>query len=771
MGFNLEDKIRWEELAPSLQEKFKNLQNLIKEATEAIDKYNGASFKSWNMKCWETSHVFTDLSFYETMRVTQSGSNNKITAKTYNNILGNLYQYPTLSEQAMWIKHQLPCTLSDGVHRVYLGGRDGAGGGVIVYQSDEYGLNFTKVANLPGTAIWDMVEFKGYMYVLVWNGGTSSIYRTSDGLIYNLVRNINATTHAKTLCVFQNILYCITSGVSHYTVDGDTWNTAGGNGINDFQIYSRYCSDTTMYIGTCYNSCVYASNDGLHFKKLWQGDSTYTRWICAWKPKNNVDHPGQDVEYIIWGTGGIGTEVGTARLMMYDPIDNTVSILFNFRGDNYPADAQALNYGHAPIEPAIANASSPTGYIPGGFRERQIRYIEVFENDYTGESFLIIGTSDSHFYKDHKNTTLVYQECDYNTNTVTPIINEETGLPTEWDSGDKEAWMTDNVSGEQSEPTYMGNVYAIGPRNPKAFKKNDLVVTLIKHTEDTRVYSMSVFTDPDGVKWAYAGTGGGNYSGKGLLYRFGYSDMLDLIEAAKIGAIFPPRWAIEGQVNKRVRQDGSRLYLKIMGGCSARDSYTEMKFGFSKNFIKSTKEEPYIQLIANQYNSANCYIMRYLPLLSKLQCIVKINNVETIIKTVSIPLQLYTVHENYEAVNAPEMGPFYMMAIEVGQGEINPNSTSSFDKFTHDSLDGTIKFLFKTSETRDDVLTDSSIVATHDINYEAGERKNIGIYGLQTFDCPGLYLISTKQCSLYKHQLDRANQSLEGSGEIVFGVY
>ena len=38
MGFNLEDKIRWEELAPSLQEKFKNLQNLIKEATEEAYK-------------------------------------------------------------------------------------------------------------------------------------------------------------------------------------------------------------------------------------------------------------------------------------------------------------------------------------------------------------------------------------------------------------------------------------------------------------------------------------------------------------------------------------------------------------------------------------------------------------------------------------------------------------------------------------------------------------------------------------------------------------
>ena len=108
MSFNLEDKIRWEELSPSLQKKFADLENMIKETAESVDRFNGATFKSWNMKMWETSHIFTDLSFYETMRVTQSGSNNKITAKTYNNIFGNMYKYPTLSSEAMWIKHQLP---------------------------------------------------------------------------------------------------------------------------------------------------------------------------------------------------------------------------------------------------------------------------------------------------------------------------------------------------------------------------------------------------------------------------------------------------------------------------------------------------------------------------------------------------------------------------------------------------------------------------------------------------------------------------------------
>ena len=190
-----------------------------------------------------------------------------------------------------------------------------------------------------------------------------------------------------------------------------------------------------------------------------------------------------------------------------------------------------------------------------------------------------------------------------------------------------------------------------------------------------------------------------------------------------------------------------------------------------KNFIKATAADPYIELIANQYNSANCYIMRYYPLLGRLDCIVKLNNEEKIVKSQFIALTLYNESEKQEAVNAPEMGPLYMMAVEVGQGELNPKSTSSYDKYLYESLDGPVIFYFKISNTRDDILTDSDIVTTHKINYAGGERKNIGIYGLQTFDCPGLYLISTKQCSLYKHQLDRANQSLEGSGEIVFGVY
>lgn len=328
-----------------------------------------------------------------------------------------------------------------------------------------------------------------------------------------------------------------------------------------------------------------------------------------------------------------------------------------------------------------------------------------------------------------------------------------------------------NINGAQSVATYMGNLYAVSPRDATAFRKNDLVVALIKHTEDTRVYSCGTFTDPDGVKWAYAGTGGGNYSGKGLLYRFGYSDMLDLIEAAKLGAILPPRWTVEGQVNKRLRQDGTRLYIKITGGASARESYSEFKFAFKKNFLKSTKNDPYVQLIANAYNTANCYLMKMYPLLNKVECIVRKNNVDKIVYTHNLSgLELYVVDEIVEGSYAPSMGPFYAMGIVVGPGEVNPNYNNRFDKYKYESKDGNVRFLFGVGNRRDILLGDSNVIYDYTIPYPA-EEKNIGIYGIQTFDCPGLYFISMKQYSYSKYELDKKNQSLEGSGEIVFGVY
>mgnify|MGYP003533905079 CR=1 FL=1 len=180
--FDLEYKIKWEELAPSLQNKFlkevadrkagdeeiwgdktwyqdssikqqKNIYQIwldldkktkeFQDLKKMIDLNMGASFKTWNLKFWGSTHVFTDLSFYETMRVIQSGSNNRISGKTYNCIHGDVFKYPTLNSQAMWIKHMLAWQPANDIPRLWLGGRVASGGATCVYRSDEKGLKFT----------------------------------------------------------------------------------------------------------------------------------------------------------------------------------------------------------------------------------------------------------------------------------------------------------------------------------------------------------------------------------------------------------------------------------------------------------------------------------------------------------------------------------------------------------------------------------------------------------------------------------------------------
>jgi hypothetical protein len=290
---------------------------------------------------------------------------------------------------------------------------------------------------------------------------------------------------------------------------------------------------------------------------------------------------------------------------------------------------------------------------------------------------------------------------------------------------------------------------------------------------------MCVFTDPNGVKWAYAGTGGGNYSGKGLLYRFGYSDMLNLIEAAKIGAIYPPRWARLGTgyngVNTRLLQLTTRSFLKIMAGVSARDNYAEIKFAFQKTFLKSsgTNRDPYIKLIVNHKDSANYYYIVWYPLTNTINCMCKTNNVDTPIPTVQNRQTYYTTKtydtwktsDTYEGSVAPIMGPFYIMAIKVNAGKVNPASTSSIDYWLNDDLDGSVDFYFKRSNNRQDRCIDGDRIATLNINYSGGERKHIGNYGIETFDIKGLELISMQQMSLGRYEKDAME-----SGEIVFTV-
>lgn len=792
-SFNLENKITWLELAPSLQELFKNVQSqIVKERERAkaeetrieekldneidrstkedtridkeltklageMDLVRGASFKSWSLRMWETFHIFTDFSFYELFTVTQSGNNSRITDKRYGNVMG-LMNDNTLSIKGspVWIKHQI---VYKG--RIYLGCMND-GLGADIYRSDEDGLKFEKIASIPETSIWDFCEYKGNLYCCGYSN--YGIYKSTDGLTFT---KISGHGGSKVLCNTNAGMISPSPSGTIITTDGSSFVNWGA-GVGDDHVYSRYKSDKTgyIYVGTCGGPAhVSMSKDN---GKTWttiftDSTSAYIRWICSWQPLNN---PKGNIEYVVWGTGGSGTEIGTACLYAYDPTTGTVSCLFDFRGDGSNT-VTPLNKGHAPIEPMISDGSG--GYKLAGFRERQIRYIETFINDITGESFLIVGTSDSHFYKELADKTLYYQEHDYSTHVSTPLKDSTGSSYVTWNDYDKEAWhMTDTTNrGDHNQyGDHMGNVYVVSPRNPKNFRLDDLCIALVKHTEDTRVYSMCVFTDTKGVKWAYAGTGGGNYSGKGLLYRFEYSSMLDIVNAAKVGAIFPPRWKVIEGVNKHLMQIANRYYLKIMGGVSGRDDYAELKFAFGDNFLKSTEFDPYVELIFNHAGTDNYYSVKVFPLLNKVCCYAIDDNVEQLLytKTISGGFKRWATSTFEEETSSPRMGPYYILAGSVQEGAANPDSKTSADYYLHDDLDGKVVFYFKESMSRDDLPSESDAIFTYTINYPT-KKKKIGNYGVHVFDFQNLHLISMKQMSLAKYR----KSALE-VGEIVFAV-
>lgn len=820
MAFNKENKITWEELSPSLQELFKGLQTQItKERNERIaadnqlradlnkeiqdrtkadndlwdrlkvlakeiDLARGASFKSWNIRLWENHNIFTDLSFYETHDVQQSGSNNKITDKRYNCIFGMMNDPLNINgPHPGWVKHMETFKGPDGVTRIYCGCGIGIGSATI-YRSDEQGLNFDPVQPLAGTAIWDICDASSIGAGLVAVTYGFSLWHSNDGLNWTSVNIPGGAGNAKTLCLFKGKIILVTGGTTYWSTDGVNWNIgSSNNGVGSGHVYSRYYKGARIVIGT-EPMLIYASDtNGYNFTLVpWpqSGQGGYVRWICSWKPRGYA--PGTDNELILWGTGGADTVERNADLWCADPLDGTVTCLYSFNGwGSNKNQGRTLNYGHAPLEPMVEEPSGSGNFTMAGFREAQIRYIEPFTNDYTGESFLVVGTSDCHFYDNYKNRNLCYQLHNYTNHTSAPLLND-AGQKQFWYPMDKEAWVkTDNTSiGDGAQyPSTMGNVYAISPRNENSFSKNDLCIALIKHTEDTRVYSMTVFTDPQGVKWCYAGTGGGNYSGKGLIYRFGYSDMLNLIEAAKMGAIYPPRWvrrAIDGEgVNPRLVQLMTRSYLKIMGGASARDCFCEFKFAFEQNFLKSsgTNRDPYIKLIANHADTANNYSMTYYPLNNRVVCVDRINNVENYIPIKSQnnnssyqtkQYELWQTTNPEEGSMAPIMGPFYIMAIKINPGTVNPASTSSVDYWMYDDLDGTVDFYFKKSNNRQDHCSEGDKITTLKINYPA-VKKHIGNYGIETFDIKGLEMISMHQMSIARYEKDTME-----SGEIVFTV-
>ena len=694
-GFDPEDKIRYNDLAPSLQAYIDSKLSIFN------------SFKSWEIQMWESHEVFRDLEFYEFYDVVQTGSNTRITNKDTMCIWGDMNSYYK-NHHPMWVKHQQVFTTPDGVSRIFLGCGEGDSSAASIYMSDKNGLNFEKVFSYGGyKAFWDLAVFGNAIYALAWGGGADTLVKSTDGVNWVKVREFSGSS--KQICVWGGRLWHITQRTSYYTSDGENWSSIG-NDFNHDSIYSRYCSNDAIYIGSSGgDSSVFVSKDASHFTRLWGGEYSYIRWLCPWTPSN-----GDGTEYVVWGTGGTGVENGTAQLWMYNPKTGATQMLYNFRDGS-----GSINDGHAPLEPRNANMT------PIGFRERQIRFIQVFDNDYTGENFLMIGCSDNHLYAELHDTDIYYK----------------TGEA--WSDHDKLAWLGDNITGADTTNGYghMGNVYAVGPRDADAkFNPSDLVISLIKHTEDTRIYSMSIYYDSEGKKWAYAGTGGGNYDGKGLLYRFGYGDMLDIIQGSKMGAVMPPKWEIRGKMNPHIVQTSSSFYMKLIGGCSARDAYIEGRFAFIYKTVlpSDPKYPPYYGLIFNHNDAANYYMIQFRPVDKTLVVVECTNNVQHIRGTFSIPdFETYdtiymnkdnTFNDDEEAINAPRMGPFYLLGVKIN--------------------DETMDVYYKKSYSRTELPTVTDIVGTIDVT----NNRKIGRYGIAMFDVKGMSLISMKQMSIAKFE-------------------
>lgn len=741
MGFNPEDKVSYKELSPSLQELIDSkakasdfqahIDNWNVHVTDAdrerlkiledIDnQLKNHKHTTENVPLWEHYHKFDDLSFYERFNTVQTGSNSNIIDKNTFMVWGDPDKYNVLggvtedARHPLWVKHQQVYTTSDGVRRLFLG--CASPNGSTIYMSDEKGLNFQMVnINTARIGVWDLAVFNGYLYALHWTSGSNAIVRTKDGIVWETVISGIGFSYAKTLCVFNGVLYHIGNGSTLKTTDGVNWVSVSNNITFGSQVYSRGVSDNYMYVGICGgdNGTIWLlrSTDGANWTSVWgEGGHSYLRWLTPWKPKNS------NVEYVVFGTGGTGNETGTACLMCYDPTDGTVKKLFDFRTGN-----GSINDGHAPIEPRNSAKA------PIGFRERQIRYIQVFDNDYTGENFLLIGCSDNHLYAELSGSDVYYKNGDL------------------WTADDKKAWQGDHVLTQDGAATsYSGNVYAVGPRsNTSDFKIDDLIVSLIKHTEDTRVYSMNVYYDTAGKKWLYVGTGGANYNGKGLLYRFGYGEMLDIIQGTKLGAILPPKWQLDGQVNKRLTQTANSFFMKTIAGASARNAYIEGKYSFIYGTVLPSDPAipPYYSIVFCYKDSGNYYELQHRPSVNKVVVVEVTNNVSVERASYDVPaFAVYTTTEENEAIYAPKMGPIYMLCAVV--------------------QDDLLNVYFKKTISRQDKAEVVDYLGSVNI----GANRKIGRYGVSIFDIKGVSLISMKQQSLLAY----ADEFTDGV--IKFGV-
>lgn len=448
---------------------------------------------------------------------------------------GGSYPQTIDPHQPHWIKHMI-----NFKGRIVIGGSSSAGAGV--WATDENGANLERKQLQPGKiSVWDMTVFKDRLFV-VYPYTPILVSYTSDLENWGTITlPTDGSAYGKNIVVYNGRMYIFKSSGWYYSSeDGLTWTFVPHNfGSGVTQIYSKVEYGGDIYIGTGTGTAKVVRIQNLDKEHADIADlyvdpvsANYIRWLTTWKP-NNID-----TEYLVWGTGGTGEEGGTAKLFAYDVDLDVITEIYDFKDGNTNNSANAVGV------PLDANGD------PLGYDERQIRYLQTFTNDVSGQNFLMVGTSDNHSYTRHTSGVTYYKRVD--------------GSLVEWSTEDYEAWQGNGLANP-----YMGNVYLLTTdakvTNPTL--SDNILIGVVKHTGDSRVYSMAVSPDESGKNYLYCGTGGGNVYGRGLVYKLDWATILSTVEFLSMGITTPP--GIEytpesGTFYKSVILTGDYFFKKIL---------------------------------------------------------------------------------------------------------------------------------------------------------------------------------------------------------------
>lgn len=434
-----------------------------------------------------------------------------------------------------WIKHMI-----DFKGRIVIGGSCNLGAGV--WAVDHDGNNMELKQLIPHKiSVWDMTVFKNRLFVVYPYTPIKVTYTEDLETWHTITLPTNGNHYGKNIIKHNGRLYIFkATGWYYSSEDGLTWTFVPhdfGSGVS--QIYSKSEYNGDIYIGTGTGTAKVVRIHDLDKERATISDlyvdpvsANYIRWLTVWRP-NHIN-----TDYLVWGTGGTGEEGGTAKLFAYDVSTDVTTEIYDFKNGNTNNSDNAIG---VPLD----NAGNPIGYD-----DRQIRYLQPFLNKVSGQNFLIVSTSDNHSYKRHLSGITYYKKVN--------------GTLVEWSDADYKAWEGNGIN-----TGYMGNIYMLTTKakvnNPTI--ENDIIIGVVKHTEDSRVYSLAISPDTSGKDYLYAGTGGGNTYGRGLLYKIDWATILATAEFISMGITTPPKISytpINGTFYKSIILTGSYFFKKVL---------------------------------------------------------------------------------------------------------------------------------------------------------------------------------------------------------------